>query len=221
MRVPTSCRSMTSTSTSAQHLGRRLARLAVQRVDGHAAACRRSRAASRSCFPAHRSGTRAAGRRSPRAGCRGAPATAVGDVPEVGGRPRPDCRRGRSRWPLRRDGHVTVEQAFEAKPDRHARDYWSPTCVRPKPQVDRLRALGGVPRLLRPRREPIEPQVLTRSLLTTCSRRRSGTCTCRRLSAGEECDGSKALRRKSSVHDRRGGTAGTVQPRPARSNRCA
>ena len=44
MRVPTSCRSMTSTSSLAQHLRRRLARLAVERIDRHPPRDRRGRA---------------------------------------------------------------------------------------------------------------------------------------------------------------------------------
>ena len=54
MRAPTSCRSITSASRPREHLGGRLARLAVERVDRHAAARVLARAASRSCCPAGR-----------------------------------------------------------------------------------------------------------------------------------------------------------------------
>ena len=81
MRVPTSCRSMTSASRPGEHLRRRLARLAVERIDGHAPPRVLARAATRSCSPAGRTGSRAAGRRSRRRGRR--PLGPLDDVTEA------------------------------------------------------------------------------------------------------------------------------------------
>ena len=87
----------------AQHLGGRLARLAVERVDRHAPARRRARGRFRSCSPARPIGTRAAGRRSRRAAraCRAARRSAMCPKPwstDAGLQTMPTrCRRARRR----------------------------------------------------------------------------------------------------------------------------
>ena len=77
---------------AAQHVRGRLARLAVERVDRHAPRRGRRRAASRSCCPARRSGSRAAGRRSRRASRR-RPRPGDRRCARSRGRPTRDCRR--------------------------------------------------------------------------------------------------------------------------------
>ena len=238
MRVPTSCRSITSDVEAVQHLGAsaRASRCRASRPARGGPSSRRVRRLDHVLLhvgpePVLRAED---GRRAGARGC-AASRSAMCTKPwstDAGLQTTPTRRPSR-----RADG----QQPFGAELNAHGGDYFtrslpadagwlslrSLTCLCAG-AVDRLRAFGGQPRLLRPRREPIEPQfrlVLSSTLLP--SRRAAPPCVvdCReRVPAVDRARrryGSKALRRESSVHDGRGGAAGAVQPRRATSNRFA
>ena len=157
MRVPTSCRSMTSSVDVAQHLRGRLARLAVERVDRHAAhlvarvpgldhvflhvgpeaVLRAEDGGQPASVPGRRRGQ------------------AVGDVAQLA----VDRRRVADDADAAAVEASGRQQAVGSKRDRHGPIIGVLRLASDRAGVGRLRALGGLPRLLRPRREPIEPQV--------------------------------------------------------------
>ena len=151
-----------------EHLGGRLAGLAVERIDRHAAdlVVRVPRLDHVVLHVRSEAVLRAEDR-----GERGAVVRrqAIGDVPQAGGRPRPDCRR------CRRGGRRADrgQQASDPRDTAHFTIIGGDRLASDRARVDRLRAFGGQPRLLRPRREPIEPQV---RLAPSRDRCRQPTC---------------------------------------------
>ena len=138
-----------------QHLRRRLARLAVERIDRHAPHARRARARVSIMLSCTSDRNPCCGPKMAASLAVGRAAQPIGDVPELA----VDRRRIADDADAAAVEPTGRQQPVGSERHRHGHDYRGSRLASDRGPLVDYRALGGLPRLLRPRREPIEPQV--------------------------------------------------------------